>query len=268
MDPLEVNLRWWDEAAVDHFDRTYDLDRFRTTLDSLLPIEAAEIGDVTGMRVCHLQCHIGPDTLSLAARGAEVVGVDFSPEAIRLATQLAEEVRLADRSTFVRSTVEDARATVDGDFDLVFTTWGTLGWLPDIDAWAGTVASLLRPGGSLYLAEIHPYPGATDHRDGALAQIQPYSGGEVVRWEEPGDYSDREAVRTNTVTYWHCYGLGEIVTAIIDAGLRLDWLHEHDGAPCDIFMGAMPRGDDGLYRLPGSTLPLSFSLRATSSGSR
>ncbi|MCU1376412.1 MAG: Methyltransferase type 12 [Actinomycetia bacterium] len=256
-DPIELNRLWWDEAAIDHFDRTYDLGRLRQGGETLYPIEASELpADLSGQRICHLQCHIGPDTLSLARRGAEVVGLDFSPEAVTRATALAAELGLADRATFVESTVQAARTALTGAFDGVFVTWGALVWLPDVDEWAGIVASLLRPGGWLYLAESHPYAMTV-----AYPEV-PYGGGATSRWDEQGDYMDQALVRTHTVTHEYSHGLGEVVSAVIGAGLRLDWLHEHDGLTWHLD-DTVVEGDDRLHRRPGSTLPLSFSLRAT-----
>jgi SAM-dependent methyltransferase len=253
-DPLEVNRRWWDEAAIDHFERTYDLSRLRAGGEDLYAVEAAELpADLTGQRVCHLQCHIGTDTVSLARRGAEVVGVDFAPEAVARARRLAEE--LGASATFVASSVQDARAALDGEFDGVFTTWGTLVWLPSLPAWAAVVASLLRPGGWLYLADTHPYAAAIAFPD------DPYGGSTPLRVESEGTYMDREVPREHTVTVEHSHGLGEIVSAVAGAGLRLDWLHEHDALPYDL--GGLVRGDDRLWRRAGSDRPLSFSLRAT-----
>jgi SAM-dependent methyltransferase len=256
-DPIELNRRWWDEAAIDHFERTYDLGLLRGGGSTLYPIEAAELPtDLSGQRLCHLQCHIGPDTLSLARRGAEVVGLDFSPEAVSRATALAAEVGLADRATFVESTVQAARTALTGEFDGVFTTWGTLVWLPDIAEWAGIVASLLGPDGWLYLADSHPYAITV-----AYPEV-PYGDGAVTRFDEDGDYMDATLVRTHTVTHEYSHGLGDLVSAVTGAGLRLDWLHEHDGIPWQLGEPVV-LGDDRLYRRPESTLPLSFSLRAT-----
>lgn len=262
-DPIEVNRRWWDESAVDHHERTYDLGPLRAGGDVLYPIEAGELGDLTGLRVCHLQCHIGSDSLSLLRRGAaEVVGLDFSAEAVQRATALATELGLAERATFVESTVQDARRALTGDFDLVFVTWGALPWLPSVTQWAATVASLLRTGGSLYLAESHPYAVAFERREGRFVERFPYGAGVEVRSDEPGDYQDRDAVRQHTATVEYAHGLGEIVTAVLDAGLRLDFLHEHGALPWKPW-DDLVLGDDRLYRLPDSTLPLSFSLRAS-----
>jgi hypothetical protein len=197
----DVNRAWWDEAAVDHFERTYDLSLVRGG-SSLFPIEAAELPtDLTGQRVAHLQCHIGPDTLSLARRGADVVGLDFSPEAIARARRLADELGID--ATFVEAPVQEARTVLEGDFD-----------------------------GRLFVSD------------------------------EQGDYMDATAVRTNTVTHEYTHGLGEIVTAIVRAGIPVDWLHEHDAAPWNLG-DDLVEGVDRLWRRPGSDRPLSFSLRGT-----
>ncbi|MCU1379924.1 MAG: hypothetical protein JWN29_2907 [Acidimicrobiales bacterium] len=262
-DPIAVNKLWWNESAIDHHERTYDLAPLREGGDVLYTIEAGELGDLTGLRVCHLQCHIGQDTLSLLRRGAaQVVGLDFSGEAVERATRLAVELGLDDRATFVESTVQDARRALDGEFDLVFVSWGALLWLPDMEEWAGVVASLLRPGGSLYLAESHPFAVAFERAEGRFVERYPYGGGAAVRLDEQGDYKDPEAVRRHTVTIEYSHGLDDIIGAVIGAGLRLDFLHEHQALPWKAYEDLV-LGDDRLYRLPGSTLPLSFSLGAT-----
>jgi SAM-dependent methyltransferase len=253
-DPIAVNRARWDESAIDHFERTYDLSLIRAG-SSLFPIEASELpADLTGQRVCHLQCHIGPDTLSLANRGAEVVGVDFSHEAVVRARQLADELGIP--ATFVESTVADARAAVDGDFDGVFTTWGTVGWLPDLDGWAAVVASLLKPGGWLYLADSHPYAAALAYPE------DPYGGSQHMVTDAPGDYMDPDWVPVHTVCHEYSHGLGDIVTAIAGAGIRVDWLHEHDAVVWQLSPDLVV-DDQRLWRRPGSDRPLSFSLRGT-----
>jgi len=135
----------WDERVALHVgSRFYDVEGWKAGNRNHLvaPYEETEIGDVQGKRLCHLQCHFGMDTLTFARMGAEVVGVDFSREAVTAAHQLAEEVGVADRATFVQSTVEDARAHVDGSFDIVYTSWGALVWLPDLTAWARTARAV------------------------------------------------------------------------------------------------------------------------------
>src|SRR3954447_18178851 len=150
IDPIEINRRNWDERAAIHArDSTgdYMLDRFRTGEDALHAIEAAELGDVSGKRVLHLQCHIGRDTLCLVRRGATVTGLDFSGAALQVARRLSAETGL--QAEFVEGTVDQAPDLAPGPFDLVFTTWGTICWLPDMRNWAKIIAAVLRPGGEL-----------------------------------------------------------------------------------------------------------------------
>jgi len=154
---VELNRANWDERALIHAqDRTgfYRIAEFKAGADTLTPIEAAELGDVAGLRILHLQCHLGLDTLSLARRGAQVTGLDFSGNAIAFARELSSTIGLA--ATFVLADVSDVRAAVPGEFDLVYATWGVLCWIPDVRLWLRNAASMLATGGRLYLADDHP----------------------------------------------------------------------------------------------------------------
>jgi 2-polyprenyl-3-methyl-5-hydroxy-6-metoxy-1,4-benzoquinol methylase len=253
---VEANRRMWDERVPIHVgSRFYDVDGWKAGRKNRLvaPFEASEIGDVRGTRLCHLQCHIGMDTLTFARLGAEVVGVDFSAPAIEAARALAAEVGLD--ATFVQSTVDDARAHVVGDFDIVYTSWGALIWLSDLDAWARTIASLLRPRGFLYVADQHPM---TSRYSGPYFRDEPFAD------DDPGTYADLDAATVHNESYeWH-HTMGEIVTAVADAGLRIELLHEH---PILVWQNSpdMVQGDDGMWRAPDDRIPQSFSLRARAS---
>src|SRR5215470_14216283 len=156
-DPIEINRRSWDERASLHAQEALGgelLARFRAGEDVLHTVEAAELGDISGKRVLHLQCHVGRDTLSLARRGAIVTGLDFSSAAIATARRLAEATGLA--ATFIQGRVDEAARLAPGPFDLVFSTWGALCWLPDLKDWAGVIERVLAPGGELYCADAHP----------------------------------------------------------------------------------------------------------------
>ena len=257
---VEANRRMWDERVSIHVgSRFYDVEGWKSTGRNHLmaPFEMDEIGDVADARLCHLQCHIGMDTLTFARLGAEVVGVDFSPPAVDAARALAAEVGVADRATFVVSSVEDARAHVEGQFDIVYASWGWHVWLPDLDAWARTAASLLKPGGFLYCADHHPVarePG----------WVSDYFDREAHVDHESGTYAD-VAAPTEVNESWEWWRpLGDIVTAVADAGLRVEFLHEHPYCVWQLLPTA-GQGDDGMWRLPGDPLPLSFSLRARAS---
>ena len=156
----EFNRANWDERTTVHLGRgsDYDLAALRSGSGRLHPIEEAELGDVRGLRVLHLQCHFGVDTLKLAHRGATVVGLDFSATAIEAARKLAIELGLAGSARFVLADLYDAPAAIPepASFDRVFVTWGATCWLPDIRRWAAIVASFLKSGGRLYYADAHP----------------------------------------------------------------------------------------------------------------
>jgi ubiquinone/menaquinone biosynthesis C-methylase UbiE len=231
---------------------------------TLLPIEVAEMGEVEGLRLLHLQCHFGLDTLSWARRGAKVTGLDFSSAAIEAARELAEEAGIEAR--FVQSEVTRAPEALGGErFDRVFTSWGVLGWLPDLAAWARAVEACIEPGGAFYIVEIHPtawlFEGPVS---GGPRRAYPYFREETPLVEDTeGSYAQRDAEVRNRRNYSWIFELSRVVQVLLDVGLRLEFLHEHDANCNDIFEG-MVRGEDGLYRLPeGSlSLPLSFSLMA------
>ncbi len=266
MDPrLEDNLRRWNELVPIHAaSRFYDVEGFLGGKCALLPIEREELGDVRGKSLVHLQCHFGMDTLSWARRGARVTGVDFSPAAIEEARSLARRADLDAR--FVVSEVTRASEALSGEtFDVVFTSWGVLGWLPDLAGWARTVAKLLKPGGTFYIAELHPVILLFSARDGALVRGYPYFRADGPITEEvDGTYADRGAAIANRREHCWIFELGQIVTELLDAGLRIEWLREHDATCCAI-VPTLVEGEDRLFRVPAGelSLPLSFSLRAT-----
>jgi SAM-dependent methyltransferase len=266
-----ANRIHWDERVAIHLGpRGYDLDRLRAGQSRLNAIEAAELPPLSGKRVLHLQCHFGADTLKLVQRGAaEVVGVDFSTPAIATARALADEMGLAERARFYEGDVYDALRVVPAphEFDLVFVTWGALCWLPDVSKWARIVAAMLRPGGSLYLAEGHPaayvLDDATPSADGMPGFYAPYFSRDPIVYTEDRDYIVADAHFANATTYTWIHPLGDTVTGLLDAGMSLDWLHEHAAVPWQMFK-ILVEGADRLYRWPDKPwLPLAFSLMAT-----
>jgi 2-polyprenyl-3-methyl-5-hydroxy-6-metoxy-1,4-benzoquinol methylase len=256
-----VNLARWDESAPLHASSSYyDLDGFREGRDDIRPFELEELGSVAGLDLVHLQCHIGTDTLSWARHGARVVGLDFSPASIDIATRLAEQCRL--EAEFVCADVYDSEEALDGrTFDIVYTGVGALGWLPDIGQWAEVVAGLLRPGGAVYLVEIHPVvvgvfgDGRTLSEDIFQAEFELVS-------EPGGTYAAPEAELANIESYERAAAVSEVVTGLLDTGLRLDLYHEqsYTNAPWPW----LERGTDGFYRLPDGwpKYPLTYSLLA------
>jgi SAM-dependent methyltransferase len=270
IDWRQANRANWDERVGVHLaSADYDLAPLRAGHGRLNAIEEAELGPVRGSRIFHPQCHFGRDSLILAQRGADIVGLDFSAPAIATARKLAAELGLEATATFVEADLYDAPRAVPRphDFDLVYVTWGAICWLPDIAAWARLVADFVKPGGFLYLAEAHPsalvFDDATRLPDGTPGRFAPYFQREPVVIVDPTDYADRTARLVNATQYSWMHPLADIVTGLISAGLRLDWLHEHDCVPWRMF-GILVEDSPGMYRWPDKPwLPLAFSLKAT-----
>ena len=265
---LDTNRKNWNDRAAIHFKDEaggYRIKAFLDGADNLHDIEHAEIGDVRGKRIAHLQCHIGIDTLCLARRGASCVGLDFSPVAVAAARDLQQKTGLD--AQFVEGNVYDARALMEGQFDIVYSTWGTIGWLPDIFGWGKVVASLLKPGGSLYLLEGHPSLMLADER---TPELRP-----GYDWRTPLDkpiimnddttYTGDTAKIANTTTVEWVHPLSDIVNAVIDAGLRLEALNEHEVLAWQFAPIMVPvEGRRRMWRLPDGfpRLPLAFSIKA------
>lgn len=262
-DWLDTNRANWEDRALIHAtSRFYDLEGFRAGASTLRAFEPEEVGDVTDRRLLHLQCHLGQDTLSWARRGARVTGLDFSPTAIDTARTLAEETGLADRARFVVSDVYAATDTLAGErFDIVYTGVGALVWLPDLTRWARVVADLLVEGGFLYLAEFHPLTDLLGDDGRTVQHDYFHTDGEI--YDDPHTYTDGpQLTRTRSVQWQH--PLGNVVTALAEAGLRLDFLHERENTLFRRYP-VLERTETGEYRFPPGhpRLPQMYSLRAT-----
>lgn len=260
-----LNRAWWDGVVETHVNsESYLTGAFRAGGDTLHPIESAEIGDVRGKSLVHLQCHFGLDTLSLARRGARATGLDFSAKAVAQARALAEEAKLDAR--FVESNVYDAAAALGDTYDIAYVTWGALVWLPDLDRWARVVAEVLKPGGFLYLLEGHPMALALEQKkaEDPLVPGWPYfEQDRPMVMDEPGTYADKQAALAHTRTHEWPHPLQEIFGALIGAGLRIEMFHEHERLAWQLWP-CLEYDGNRMYRLPKDhlRLPLSFSLRA------
>jgi 2-polyprenyl-3-methyl-5-hydroxy-6-metoxy-1,4-benzoquinol methylase len=265
--PTDVNFRYWDERAPIHArDSTgfYQLADLRAGGDRVNAIEAAELGDIAGKRILHLQCHIGTDTVRLARSGAEVTGLDFSPAAIEAARRIAEESGV--EIDFVLGEVEEAAVLAPGPFDLVYTTWGTICWLPDVRVWARVIAAVLAAGGELYFADVHPGFLALEEIGGRPVPAYDYEtpADRPLEFTEATTYTGDPTVLVHqTMRNW-IHSLSSVIGALLDAGLTLVMLHEHEvlpwrGLPC------LVPATDRLWRLPDGhpRMALSYSLRAT-----
>jgi len=269
-----VNRATWDERVPAHAaSPDYAVERFREDpefLSDVVRFDRPLLGDVAGLRGVHLQCHIGTDTVSLARLGASMHGLDFSGPAVEQARELAAATG-AD-AQFVQADVYDApRVLGAGAFDLVYTGMGALCWLPDIARWAAVVGELLAPGGRLFVREGHPMLWSLqDARpDGLLVVDYPYFEREQpMVFDEPGTYVETDVVFEQTVTHEWNHGLGETITALLQNGLRVTGLVEHQSIPWEGFAGQMDKLDGGEYRLSDRPwrLPHSYTLQAVKDG--
>ena len=262
-DWLQTNRALWDERVPIHVaSEFYDVDAFLAGGSTLRPFELAEVGEVDGLTLVHAQCHFGLDTLSWVRQGARVTGLDFSHPAILAARELARRAGL--QAEFVEANIYDAvRALGRRRFDIVYTGIGAILWLPDIDRWASTMAELLVPGGRLYLAEFHPMTEVFGEQD--LTVTESYFDRGPKAYDEPGTYADLSAETTNTRSVEWQHGIGEVVSALAGAGLRIEFLHEHEFTLTPRWP-FLRRGEDQTYRMPPDVpaLPLMYSLRARS----
>ncbi|MET8925034.1 class I SAM-dependent methyltransferase [Streptomyces sp. NPDC004623] len=263
----EINRARWDERVPIHAAGDfYGLDTFLAGRDALRDFELAEVGDVTGRTLLHLQCHIGVDTLSWARHGAaHVVGLDFSGPAVETARGLARSLELpADRAAFVAADVYDAaQAVPDSSYDIVYTGLGALNWLPDVTRWAEVAASLVAPGGFLYLAEFHPFTDCLDDETGSTVTYD-YFSREAWVDDSPGTYADLDAVTVHNRSVEWQHPVGEVVSALAAAGLRIEFLHEHDASLFPRYQ-VLKRGRDGYYRFPSDRprIPMMYSVKAS-----
>ncbi|HWT22958.1 MAG TPA: class I SAM-dependent methyltransferase [Solirubrobacteraceae bacterium] len=260
-----VNRAYWDALAAVHGegrDAYYDLEALVAGRDSLSDAEDAAVGDVAGLDVLHVQCHIGFDSVSLTRRGARVTGVDFSPASLAKARAVAE--RSGVSVDFVQADAVALPDTLSARFDVAYATIGVICWIDDLRAWMRSVAGTLRPGGRLVLVEIHPLFNMIERLD-PLALDFPYGGGEARRFDEDGSYADPDVHLASTEQVSYAHSLGDVAGAALAAGLRIERLEEHMDAAFD------PRGllpgpeEDGRHRLrvDGELLPVLFTLVAS-----
>jgi SAM-dependent methyltransferase len=262
-DYKEANRELWNTwTEIHEKSGFYDIAGFKCGKSSLHAIELEELGDVRGKSLLHLQCHFGMDTLSWARLGATITGVDFSDNAIALARRLSQETSVP--ATFVQSDIFDLPAVLTGEFDIVYTSYGVLGWLSDLQWWAQIIAHFLKPGGTFYIAEYHPFSYIFDDAKGAteLKITHPYfTDSKPERWEGEGSYGGPGPHRV-----WYEWGhtLADILTVLASTGMRIEFVHEFPYCNYQSFP-FMVRGDDGYWRVPGkeNAIPFMFSLKAT-----
>jgi 2-polyprenyl-3-methyl-5-hydroxy-6-metoxy-1,4-benzoquinol methylase len=259
---FKSNLKLWNELTPIHAQSDlYDMEGFKQGKSTLESIELEEAGDVCGKSLLHLQCHFGMDTLSWARLGANVTGVDFSDEAINLARSLSKETGI--KANFICADIYKLPDVMHKKFDIVFTSRGVLCWLPDLEKWAKLISHFLKPGGTFYIIENHPFMMVFDNSTNAAGlkvSNSYFHKTQPVRWEPEGDYTDRNAMVMNPSYEW-MHSLSDVMNALIGAGLRIEFLHEFPYINYQHFP-FMEEVKPGQWRIKGIDMPLAFSLKA------
>jgi SAM-dependent methyltransferase len=254
-----ANKQSWNKRTGIHKGSAfYDLDNFKKGRSSLNSIELEGMGDVSGKTLLHLQCHFGMDTMSWQRLGAQCTGIDISDEAIKLAKEIAAELDLPSR--FICCNVYDTAQHVDEPFDIVFTSYGTIGWLPDLQAWAKMISDVLRPGGIFYIADFHPVLWMMDEKFEHIKYDYFNTG--VIAEETSGTYTDRDApIRSKEYSWNHPFS--EIFSALIENGLRVTAFNEYSFSPYNCFNN-LEQGIDGMWRIKGmdEKMPMMYSIKA------
>jgi len=256
---LDINRASWNKRVVDHVDSEfYDNASFLNGKSSLNTIELELLGDIAGKSVLHLQCHFGQDTISMARMGAKTVGVDLSDVATAKGTEMAKQLGAA--TSFVTCDVYDVPNQIEEQFDIVFTSYGTIGWLPDIDKWAAVIAKMLKPGGRFIFAEFHPVVWMFD--DDFNEVKHRYFKNESIKEIVEGSYAATDSkVELETITWNH--GLGEVVGSLRKQNLNISQFKEYDYSPYGCFAGA-EKIADRKYRIKkfGNQIPMVYAIEA------
>lgn len=259
---FNVNKETWNNKVNIHANSEfYDVAAFLKGKSSLNAHELNEIGNVKGKTLLHLQCHFGQDTLSFERLGAQCTGIDLSDKGIEKAKELNKILGL--NTQFIETNVYDVPTAVQGTFDIVFASYGVIGWLPDLTTWGKIIASKLNKGGFFYLIEFHPIAWMYSYLETPPKLVYPYKSNEVIYEEYSGTYANKDASITSKEYGWN-HGLGEVISALASAGLHIDFLHEIEKSPYNIFP-EMEKTNDGMYVLKEQQrlFPLLFSIKAT-----
>lgn len=256
---FNVNKDTWNKKVKIHSEsQMYDLQAFKEGKSSLMSYELEALGDVSGKSLLHLQCHFGQDTLSWSRMGAKCVGIDLSNEGISFAQELNKELKLDVE--FICCNVLETSIHTTKAFDVVFTSYGVIGWLPDLRPWGRMIAERLKKGGIFFIAEFHPIVWMFDYTDGNSSIKYGYMQDEVIYEESHGTYADEESKMISKEYGWN-HGFGEIISSLTEAGLHVEYLSEHYESPYDIFPNLI-KTSSGMYASKDKLYPLIFTLKA------
>jgi SAM-dependent methyltransferase len=264
MNTFDCNRYSWNKLSPLHFQsKFYDVDAFKEGKSSLNPIEISEIGAVKGKKLLHLQCHFGLDTLSFARMGASVTGIDLSDESICLAQKLAEELKLD--AQFVQSNVLELDQNLEGQYDIVFASYGTINWLDDLDQWAKIIKHFLKPGGIFYMVEFHPYI----YTLGKKLRIEnEYFKTDAIESKIQRSYTDNSEIEEEELRHfeWH-HSLSEVMNSLIGNGLQIEFLNEIPYQPYNCFenMEELLPGK-WVFKKVRDKIPYLFSVKALKKG--
>lgn len=259
IDFIEINQKLWDDKTEVHYkSEFYDVESFISGKDSLNQIELDLLGDVAGKSILHLQCHFGLDTISLSRHGAISTGVDFSEKAITRANQLKDS--LGTKTNFIQSDIFKLKDTLQDKFDIIYTSYGVLGWLPDMKKWADTVSHFLKPGGKLVLVEFHPVVWMFSYD---FKQIEfNYMDSSPIIEELEGTYTDRKAEIKNKSVTWN-HGLAYVLNSLVKSGLNLEDFQEYNYSPYNCFENTV-RISEQKFQIQGleNKIPMVYSVIA------
>jgi len=256
---FEANKLLWNQRTAVHKDSEfYNLAAFKAGENVLTEIELREVGNVKNKSLLHLQCHFGMDSLSWSRLGAKVTGIDLSDESIKLATQLNDELKLDVK--FICCNVYDSSEFVKEQFDIIFTSYGTIGWLPDLTPWANMIAERLKPGGFFYMADFHPVLWMFDDEFTHIKYA--YNNQEAIVTENQGTYTDRNADIKGKEYNWN-HSISDILNALIAAGLKLEFFNEYmySPYPCFRYITEYEKGKWHIKGMEGK-IPMIYSLKA------
>ena len=257
---FETNKATWNEKVKVHAkSEMYNLEAFKNGKTSLMRYEIDALGDVNGKSLLHLQCHFGQDTLSWSRLGAKCTGIDLSDEGIKLAKTLNDELELD--AEFVCCNVLNTSQFVKNTFDIVFTSYGVIGWLPDLKPWGKLIAEKLNKGGTFYMVEFHPIVWMFDYLEEQPKLKYGYMQDEVIYEEYEGTYANQESKMVSKEYGWN-HGLGEVVSALTEAGLHIEYLKEHDEAPYNV-LPDLVETQSGMFVTKDKLYPLIFELKAS-----
>lgn len=256
---FETNRKTWNNKVAVHADSDfYDLKGFKKGASSLKSYELDALGTVSGKSLLHLQCHFGQDTLSWSRMGAKCTGVDISEDGVKLAQDLNEELGLD--ATFVCCNVLDVSKHISEKFDIVFTSYGTIGWLPDLKPWARMISERLKPNGIFYIVEFHPIAWMFDYSTVPPKLEYGYMQKDSIYEEYEGTYANPKASIMSKEYGWN-HSLSEILNSLIEAGLTIDQFAEHNASPYNIFPELLVN-KDGYFELSEKLYPLIFEVKA------